>query len=100
MPNFVDINFMSLIWRIYFGCYEHSKQDDCNLLYPDSLDGLANSTSKLHLMQNDVLLLKPGHTVISLSKILHFNLRLQTKRVIMKLSLSEFVLDLVDNLGR
>ena len=102
---------MTFIWRIYSGCYEHSKQCDSNLLYPDSLDGLAHSTSKLHLMQNNVLLLTPGHTVISPSKMLHFNLKLQTKRVIMKFgpphggwgyinNLSEFVLDLLDNLDR
>ena len=61
---------LTFMWRIYSGCYEHSKQCDRKLLYPDSLDGLPHSTSKLHLMQNNVLLLTPGHTVISSSKML------------------------------
>ena len=38
-------------------------------------------------MQNNALQLTPGHTVISLWKMLRFNLKLQTKRVIMKFGL-------------
>ena len=95
---------MTFIWRIYSGCYEHSKQCDSNLLYPDSLDGLAHSTSKLHLMQNNVLLLTPGHTVNApfqfeiADKKGHYEIRSATWGYIN--NLSEFVLDLLDNLDR
>ena len=65
---------------MYSPCYKHSKQRDCNLLYPDCLDGLAHSTSKPHLMQNNFLLTTPAHTVISLWKMLYFKFEIAGKK--------------------
>ena len=102
---------MIIIWRIQSGCYEHSKQCDCNLLYLDSLFVRWLSTFNIKTASNA----KQRSTADTWSycsftvenapfqfkiadKKSHYEIRSATWGYIN--NLPEFVLDLLDNLDR